>query len=85
VFVRVRVTPKASRNAVLGEAEGMVRVALTAPPVEGAANVALVAFLAKSLGVSKSRVALVRGETSREKTVKVAGMTADDVRRMLGM
>lgn len=85
VFVRVRVTPKASRNAILGESEGMVRVALTAPPVEGAANAALVAFLAKGLGVSKSRVTLVRGETSREKTVRVAGMTADEVRRVLGV
>lgn len=83
VLLSVRVQPKASRNAVVLEADGRVRVALTAPPVDGEANEALREFLAKSLGVPKRAVSLVRGERSREKTVAIAGMTETDLRRRL--
>jgi uncharacterized protein (TIGR00251 family) len=83
VLLQVRVQPKASRNAVTVESDGPIRVALTAPPVEGAANKALVAFLAERLGIAKRCVELVKGEKSREKTVRVTGMEADEVRRKL--
>ncbi len=84
VVLRVRVQPKASREAVVVEPDGRFRVALTAPPVDGAANSALVAFLAKRLGVSKSRVALTHGATSREKTLRIVDVTVDEVTTRLG-
>lgn len=77
---RVRVTPRASRDAVLDVREGILRVALSAPPVDGAANSALIKLLAKALGVSKSRVQIGRGQRSREKLVRVQGLSAKDVR-----
>lgn len=57
----VRVAPRASREAIVGEHDGALKVALTAPPVDGAANAALVALIAGALGVPKRAVTLVRG------------------------
>ena len=84
-LLRVRVQPRASREDVIGEAEGRVRVALTAPPVEGAANDALRRFIAARLGVARGRVTLESGEKSREKTVRIAGMPETAVRNGLGL
>jgi uncharacterized protein len=70
VYLRVRVQPRASRNQALPGPDGTLRVALMAPPVEGAANQALEAYLAKALGVAKSSVAVVSGLKSRDKTVR---------------
>lgn len=83
VRICVRVQPKASRNAIIFEPEGRIRVALTAPPVEGAANKALVAFLAKEFGISKGAVQLVRGEKSRDKIVQLSGVCRDSILGML--
>jgi uncharacterized protein (TIGR00251 family) len=70
----VQVIPRASRER-LGPAVGdRLKVQLTAPPVEGAANEALRAFIARTLGVAKGRVEIVRGESSRKKTVRVSGI-----------
>jgi len=85
VLLRVRVQPRASREAVAGEAQGRLRVALTAPPVEGAANDALRRFLAGQLGVARGRVTLEAGEKSREKTVRIAGVAEAAVRGALGL
>ena len=79
----MRVQPKASRDAVRFEPNGRVRVALTAPPVDGAANKALVAFLAKRLGLSKSKLKLVAGDKSREKTLRIEGCTVAEARERL--
>jgi len=76
----VRVAPRASRNRVLGVQEGALKVALTAPPVDGAANEALKKLLSKMLGVSKSNVEIVRGDRARVKVLRVRGVTAADVR-----
>ena len=75
VTVRVRVQPRASADALLERAGALV-VRLAAPPVDGAANDALVRFLGKTLGVALSRVRVVRGASSRDKTVAVAGLDA---------
>lgn len=75
VRVAVRVQPRASRNAVVGEHDGALKVALTAPPVDGEANAALLAFLADALGVPKRAVRLVSGDTGRSKVVEVEGVT----------
>ncbi|AKF10171.1 Hypothetical protein DB32_007320 [Sandaracinus amylolyticus] len=75
--------PRSSRDAILGVHDGAMKVALTAPPVEGEANAALVALLAKKLGVAKRDVVLLRGETSRAKRVEVRGVAADAVRALV--
>jgi uncharacterized protein (TIGR00251 family) len=72
----VLVTPRASREKVGPVHEGRLKVAVTAPPVEGEANAAVCALLARALGVPKSRVTVLRGDTGRRKTVRVEGVTA---------
>ncbi len=80
----VKVHPRAKKNAVAGEIGDALKLALTAPPVEGKANDACVAFLAEVLGVSRSSITIVAGETSRQKVIRVAGMTAAAIRERLG-
>ena len=67
----VRVTPRASANAVAGERDGTLLVRVTAPPAEGAANAALVKLLAKALGVAPSTVRIEAGASARTKRVSV--------------
>jgi uncharacterized protein (TIGR00251 family) len=81
--LRVRVQPRASRDALFGEREGALVVRLTAPPVEGAANEALVRFLGKALGVASSAVRVVSGTAGRNKVVSVAGVDAATARERL--
>lgn len=83
VVFRVRVAPRASRDAIAGVHDGALKVALTAPPVSGAANGALVKLLAKRLGVPKGAVEIVRGETARDKLLRVRGTTAAAVRELV--
>ncbi|MEK7191003.1 MAG: DUF167 family protein [Pseudomonadota bacterium] len=71
VVLRVLVQPRASREAFAGVVGDRLKVSLTAPPVEGAANAALCAFLAKQFGVPKRRIQLESGETGRRKRVRV--------------
>ncbi|HJL17800.1 MAG TPA: DUF167 family protein [Sandaracinaceae bacterium LLY-WYZ-13_1] len=82
VVFAVRVSPRASRDAIGGVHDGALKVKLTAPPVDGAANAALVKLLAKRLRVAKSAVRIVGGETSRTKRVRVEGAPADAVRAL---
>ncbi len=77
VRLAIRVVPRADRNALDGLTEtGALRVRLTAPPVEGAANAALVAFLSEMIGVPKRSIALVRGARGRNKVVAIAAPLA---------
>ncbi|HEU4784886.1 MAG TPA: DUF167 family protein [Ktedonobacterales bacterium] len=80
--VAVRVTPRARRNALTLEGETL-RAWLTAPPVDGAANAALLALLAERLGLPKRAVTLLRGESSREKLVAIEGISAEEFRKRL--
>lgn len=82
VRFRVRVQPRASANEIAGVHDGALRVRLHAPPVDGAANDALVDFLAEQLAVPRRRVRIVTGASSRLKTVEVAGVTPSDVERL---
>ena len=84
VLLRVRVQPKSSRNAVRVERDGRIRVTLTAPPVAGAANRALEAFIAERGGLAKGAVQVVRGGKSREKTLALDGITVSAARAKLG-
>jgi len=81
--LRVRVQPRASRDALSGERDGALVVRLSAPPVEGAANEALARFLGKALGVAPSAVRVVRGASGRNKVVSVAGVDAATARERL--
>jgi len=80
----VRVTPRARRTEVAGILEdGTLRVRVTAPPVEGKANAALVDFLAEVLDVRKSRIEIVAGEKGLDKIISISGMPAQEVQRRL--
>ena len=74
--LNVRVIPRAARTAVAGTRHGALLVRLNAPPVEGAANVELLSFLARVLGVPKAQLTLISGERARAKRVRVKGTTA---------
>jgi uncharacterized protein (TIGR00251 family) len=74
----VRVTPRASRNEIAGSQEGVLRVRLCAPPVEGAANKALVSLLAGALRVPRRDVEVVAGHTGRQKVVHVEGISPQE-------
>jgi len=84
VTFEVRVAPRASRTRVIGVQDGALKVALTAPPVDGAANEALTKLIAKALGVAKSDVEILRGDRARVKVLRVRGVRAGDVRSVEG-
>lgn len=77
--VAVRVHPGARKNGVTGIHAGEIKVALTAPPVDGKANEALIAFFAETLRLPRSRVALIAGAASRSKTLRITGKSAAEV------
>ncbi len=80
--ITVRVTPRSSRSEILGEHDGAIKVRLTAPPVDGAANAELIKLFSKELKLSKSRIEIVAGETSRTKLLRLTGVTAGQLRRL---
>lgn len=71
----VKVQPRSSRNQVIGEQDGCLKVKLTAPPVEGEANQALINFLARLLAIPKKNIKLLKGETSRHKLIEISGLS----------
>lgn len=80
VLIRTRLQPKASKEEILGEVQGRVRMRVASPPVEGAANEAAIRLLARTLRVAKSHVRLIRGERSREKDFLVSGIEVQAVK-----
>jgi len=83
VTFKVRVQPNASRNEIVGVVEGALRVRLTAPPVEGAANKECIRFLSKKLHLAKSRITLVKGERSRDKVFRVEQLGKKELQKEL--
>ena len=81
--IRVHLTPRSARDEVLSLEGDVLRAWVTAPPVEGRANEALLRLLAEALGVPKSSLRIVRGQRSREKLVAVEGLDASEVMRRL--
>ena len=79
---RVRVLPRSRRDEVVGLHGDALKIRLTAPPERGKANRALQEFLAEQLGVSPSAVEIISGHTSRQKRVRVAGVSADAIRAL---
>ena len=83
VVLTLHIQPGAKRTEVAGLHGHALKIRLAAPPVDGKANEALIAFVAKTLGVSKSHVELVSGQTSRAKRLRVAGVTSADAHARL--
>ena len=81
--VEIRLQPRGGRDQVMGERDGAVLIRTSAPPVDGKANAALITFVAKTIGVPKGAVTIVRGETSRNKVIRVEGRSPTDVRALL--
>jgi uncharacterized protein len=84
IRLNLRVQPRASRDEIAGIAGDAIRVRLTAPPVAGAANDALLRFLAARLEIPRSALTLVSGHTARTKVVALNGVSAEEVGRRLG-
>jgi uncharacterized protein len=80
----IRVVPRASKSEIVGDVEGSLKVRISAPPVDGAANEEVVKVLAKAFAVAKSNVTIVSGETSKTKRVRVIGATPEQLRQLAG-
>jgi uncharacterized protein len=81
----VKLQPRAKRNAITGELGDALKVALTAPAVEGKANEACIDFFAKLLEVPRSTVTIAAGQTSRNKVIHVAGLSAVEIEKRLNL
>jgi uncharacterized protein len=81
--VTLHISPRASSQQVMRRQDGSFALKLTAPPVEGSANTAAVEFLADCLDIRRSRVALVSGQKSREKTFEIAGLSEREITNRL--
>src|SRR5262250_1465602 len=81
--IAVKVHPRAKKNAITGEIGDALKVSLTAPPVDGKANEACIDFFAKLLKVPRSSVTIASGQTSRNKVIRVAGVTGQYVREKI--
>lgn len=77
----VKVHPRAKRNAITGELGDVLKISLTAPPTGGKANEACIEFFAKLLKLPRSSVTIASGDNSRTKTIRVAGLSAKELRR----
>ncbi len=75
VRLEVKVQPRSSRNQIVGEQNGALKIKLTAPPVDGEANAALAEFLSTCLHVPRKNINLIKGDTSRHKIVEIAGLS----------
>ena len=84
VVFAVKVHPRAKKNAITGELGDALKVSLTSPPIEGRANEACIEFFAKLLKVPRSSVTIASGQTSRNKVIRVAGISAAELRNRIG-
>lgn len=85
VSFAAKVHPRAKKNAITGEIGNALRLSLTSPPVEGRANQACIEFFAKLLKVPRSSVTIASGQASRQKVIRVSRLSAEEVRKRLGM
>lgn len=85
IHLEIRVQPRSSRNQILGEQEGFLRVKLTAPPVEGEANQALLDFMASQLHTSRKNLSILRGSNARQKLLEIRSLGRDEVLARLGL
>ena len=85
IQLNIRVVPRAARSEIVGEHDGMLKVRIASPPVDGAANAEVVKLLAKKLGVPKSAVEIAAGHASKTKQIRITGVTAAAARKLLGV
>lgn len=78
IIFTVRVVPRAAKSEVIGEHDGDLKVRIASPPVDGAANEEIIKLLAKTFGVSRGRVEILSGQTSKTKRVKISGLSRSD-------
>lgn len=78
LLISIYVQPRSSRNAIIGLHQSSLKIKLTSPPVEGAANSMLIKFISSLLGIAKSNVLLASGDKSRHKVLLVKGCTKED-------
>jgi uncharacterized protein len=81
----VKVHPRAKKNAITGKVGDALKLALTAPPVDGKANAACIDFFAKLLKLPRSSVTIAAGQTSRNKVIRVSGLSAEEIRKRLNI
>ncbi len=81
--LEVKVTPGAQRNEVAGVTAGVLHVKVAAPPVRGKANQELIDLLSQALGVSRSSISIVKGQTNRNKVISIAGLDREEILRRL--
>jgi len=79
------IQPKASKNEIIGPHNGALKIKITAPPVDGKANAALIEFLSDVLDVPKRNIEILKGETGRNKSVEILEISEEDLRRKLGV
>jgi len=83
VTFSVKVHPRAKKNVITGKIGDALKLSLTAPPLEGRANQACIEFFAKLLKVHRSSVTIASGQTSRQKVIRVSGLSVEEVRRRI--
>jgi len=83
IILKVYLQPKSSKNEIVGPYRDGIKVKVTAPPTEGKANNVLIRFLTKELSISPSRIEILKGLHSREKTLKISGMVNQELRKKL--
>jgi uncharacterized protein len=85
VTFAIKIHPRAKKNAITGELGDALRVSLTAPPVEGKANEACIDFFAKLLEVPRSSITIAAGQTSRNKVIRVIGLSVTEIEKRLNI
>ena len=83
VTFAVKIQPRARRNAITGELGDALKIALTAPPIDGRANEACIEFLADLLDLPRSAITIISGQSSRNKVIRVSGISAHELRTKL--
>jgi uncharacterized protein (TIGR00251 family) len=83
VTIEILVQPRSSRAKIGPMHDGRIKISVTAPPVDGEANAAVIELVAKRLGVARSSVAIVAGTSSRRKTLEIANVTAQQIAELL--
>jgi uncharacterized protein (TIGR00251 family) len=85
IQLALKVTPNAGRNEISGYKEGVLQVKVAAAPVKGKANKALTDLLAERLGIRKSAITIIKGETSRNKVVLINGISSENLSKLLNI
>jgi uncharacterized protein len=84
VNIQVQIQPKSSHNQIVGLHDGRLKIKIAAPPVDGKANESLIEFLAKTFKTSKSNIEILKGHTSKLKTIKLSGISENTYRSIIG-